>query len=499
MKVVVFTAYTRWTFHYATELEIMQRHLDDNDQVVQLYCDSALLACDVNPEHHANKCQECIGIRKNGLALLSPGVKSIPFLHLTRQDRHELAELRKHFDSIDELRSYRFDNFDVGYAVLSSIITWTRDPQVDLHVHDDLIARFVVSGFSVYRSMQNYLRQNQTDRVYVFNGRIVHARAVLRACQSMGIPCFLHERGHDLKHYGLFENAMPHEIDYIESEIRDKWIRDEENPDRQEIAEKFFVDRSKGIIGSWFSFTDTQLVGRLPTTWDTTKRNIAIFNSSEDEFASIGDEYINPLYASQQEGLERIIKSLATSSDNIHLYLRIHPNLKEVDNSQTRALARLKADRLTVIPADDPVCTYTLMRNADKILTFGSTVGIEAVYWNKPSVLAGPTYYRNLGGTYNPSSHDELISLLHADLPPMDKTAALMYGYYCNSAGIPFKYYEPLDVIEGKFKGEKPRAKPTPLRVMGTIGARIHPLRRIARRMFILRTLWRVTGSFRLS
>ena len=39
MRVLVFTANTDWKPHYETDLEIIQRHLDDGDEVVHLHCD----------------------------------------------------------------------------------------------------------------------------------------------------------------------------------------------------------------------------------------------------------------------------------------------------------------------------------------------------------------------------------------------------------------------------------------------------------------------------
>ena len=103
------------------------------------------------------------------------------------------------------------------------------------------------------------------------------------------------------------------------------------------------------------------------------------------------------------------------------LYLRVHPNLAGVDNRQTQQIAQLDSPLMTVIPADDPTSTYALLRHADTVLSYGSTVGIEAVYWGIPSVLAGASFYRDLGGTYNPATHAELVALLRRRSQPSRK------------------------------------------------------------------------------
>jgi hypothetical protein len=454
VNVVVLSTHPRWITHFGTELEIIQRHLDDNDSVVHLRCDAVQAACDYNPEHSASKCRKCIGVCEEGLAHLSRQVPSLSLLDLTPADEEELARLPTSFATHADLRSFRIDNFDIGWAALSSVISSIRDPKPDLSRHADLIRRFINAALTVYRSVQHYLDRHEVDRMYVFNGRLASCRAVLRACQSRNVPCLVHERGCDLQHYELYRDAMPVDLAYVAAQIAAYWERASSAPKRDEVGSRFFTERARGHVQSWYSFVTSQREGLLPGHWDPEKTNLVIFNSSEDEFAAIGDEWRNPLYPTQRDGLLRMIESLSSWKENFHVYLRMHPNLRAVDNDDTRGVRQLSAPFLTVIPPDSPISTYALIGQADRVLSFGSTVGIEAVYWGTPSILAGPSLYRGLGGTYNPESHDELVALLKTELAPKDKTAALMYGYYYASFGIRYKYYRPTSVTKGVFRDQ---------------------------------------------
>lgn len=451
MKVLVFSWYTLYS-SLRFELEMMQQHLDDGDDVTQLYCDSRIQTCEVNPGHRKALCRSCLRTKDRGLACLSSPIESLPFLNLTRADELEAAACKVSFDSLEELTAFQVEDFDLGWGVLSSIITMTRDPKPDLSAHRKLVKDLTLSALTAYRSIQNHLDQNAFDRVYVFNGRLAVRRAVLRACQSRGVPCYIVEQGHDMHHYALYKNTSRYDRAYVEAEIHRDW--EQADPvERVALAEKYYVDRTKGIPQAWHSFVGGQQDGLLPADWRADRRNMVIFNSSEDEFVSIGQDWRNPLYDTQLQGLQRIVESLRTWQEPFHLYLRVHPNLKGVENEETRALYALQADFLTVIPPDDPVSTYTLIRHAEKVLSFGSTVGIEAVFFGKPSILAGISFYRDLGGTYNPADHEALVSLLKADLEPGDREAALRYGHYMQTFGIRCRYYEPITVVDGTFKG----------------------------------------------
>jgi hypothetical protein len=199
-----------------------------------------------------------------------------------------------------------------------------------------------------------------------------------------------------------------------------------------------------------------QQKGLLPEGWSTSKKNIVLFQSSEDEYASVSEDWKLPFYSTQFEGLQQITRDMAKYAGQFHLYIRVHPNMKEAIPAERERINQLQGGNVSVIPAESPISTYALMHNADKVISFGSTVGIEATYWGKPSILAGKCFYVNLGGTYNPATHQELMELiLTEDLPPKDKEAALKYAYYINSFGIPFVYYKAEGFIEGKFNGRR--------------------------------------------
>ncbi len=455
MNIVIFAAYAINTPHFETELEIAHKHADQGDNVTLLTCGSELEACDPNPNHDAPRCAKCMGRRDAGLKLLPSSIRVEPFYRLSDEDHRELDRLPTQFESHEDLQRLQLGRFDLGFAVLSSLISTLRDPEVDLKAHASLVRRLLRASWTVHRSMCRYLDTHTVDRVYLFNGRFATMRAVVRACEEKAVDYYTHDRAFDLTRYGLLQNTMIHDIDAMNRLIWETWEAAEGDPDREAKASRWYEARDRGEIDE--GFVREQRSGRLPKDWDSDRRNITIFVSSEDEFASVSDEWHNPIYSSQIEGLRAIIASLQADPDNMHLYVRTHPNLAVVDNIQTREIVRLKAPFVTVIPPADPVDTYELMRSSVSVLTFGSTTGIEAVYWGVPSILAGKSYYRDYGVTYNPSTHDELIGLLRTDLQPHPKEPALAYAYFWSTFGTPFEHFTPSGFYGGRFKGVKLR------------------------------------------
>jgi hypothetical protein len=87
-------------------------------------------------------------------------------------------------------------------------------------------------------------------------------------------------------------------------------------------------------------------------------------------------------------------------------------------------------DNITVIPAWSNASTYTVMENCDKVISFGSTMGIESSYWGKPSILLGPSSYFYDDVAYIPKTKEEILDLLKMDLRPKFNIEILKFGAY---------------------------------------------------------------------
>jgi hypothetical protein len=135
----------------------------------------------------------------------------------------------------------------------------------------------------------------------------------------------------------------------------------------------------------------------------------------------------------------------------------MHPNMIGSDETYLKNLFKLEKRHsfFHIIRAESDICSYTMIKNANTVVTFGSTLGIEAVYLGTPSVLAAEMYYDHLGSTYNPSSHKELVKMIIMDLKPKRKLGAYILGYYLMNYGLPYKYYKATELFSGKFKHVK--------------------------------------------
>ncbi len=455
MKVFFFEPYALAIPHFETALELVQFHINRNDQVNLYYCSADLNSCEANYKHSLAVCLQCISRRRLGLDVIEGQgkINKANFVNLSKSEWALIHNWKKRFANLDELKAFRYDNIDIGMAVASSLISYRRNPEPDLNADAYLIDRLFKASLKVYLSFKKLLLDDKPDLVYLFNGRFSNIRPVVRLCELRNIRYKIHERGSNKSKYSLSENHLPHEYHAFYKLVEEFWQENGQNPSFK-TADTFFQDRRAGKEQAWHSFVGLQKQGQLPENWQPAKRNIVIFNSSEDEFAAIGDTSKRKLFNSQLAGI-KIVADLVSSHQEICVHVRMHPNLKGVNNSTVAGLYEIASQNIHVIPPDSSISSYELIDSADLIITFGSTIGIEATYWGKPSVLIGEAFYKDLGSTYNPATIVELENLVLTATKPIDKLGAYKYGFYIANYGIEYNWYNAEGLFKGEFRGER--------------------------------------------
>lgn len=364
---------------------------------------------------------------------------------------HEWAY--KFFGELKDLKEYSYQGALLGVGVASSLISYTGnscyDPKSDLGRTRACLA----SALLVYLRAREVIKDFKPDYVVTFNGRFATARPIIEAAESLGIKVLRHERGHSFSHYEIFSSSI-HNFSYIRKRISDAWNHGDES-NRHDIGHKYFLRRRNGDGIGWYSFTEKQHQGMAPDRI-LNKRRLVYFSSSDDEFAAITDVNDQGPWVDQLSAVKDLI-SIIKSDSNTELIVRVHPHMLKKSTEDLNRWYELAAIGAEVILPQDPTDSYALLDSADIVLSFGSTMGIEATYWSKPSILLGPSAYRGANVAFEPSSKQELGTLLSQDLikklPPRD--GCLPFGYYHLTYGFKFKYYKPHNLSEGLFLGRR--------------------------------------------
>ena len=442
MKRILFFEFISATPHLETTLEIAKRHIDAGDEVHYFFCGHDVpykyllrggygwpLNC--RPELRGAK------LIRNRLFHFYPRVK-MPRVDLI---------IPEQFYSISELIRFKYKNCEVGLAAASSLISVTKDSNPDLYLHRGSIQKMLVSGAMVYEFAREKIKTYQPDLVYIFNGRQCNHRSVMNAAENMETEYLLHERGANKYRYSVRE-FMPHDRIRLQDDMLKLW---RSSGDRK-IAEGFFQARRRGEEQGWTSFASKYTQGLLPKL-NPAKRIVSYFSSSDDEFAAVGDIFRWERWPNQVQALKELVEVCGNAED-IQLVVRLHPHLAKKSRRDYERWTRfqLPKESILILP-EDKIDSYTLIDHSDIVVTGGSTIGIEAVFWKTPSICLGPSFYTELGAVHLPDDSSGLSDLLNSSDLSCDPDKALPFGFYLATFGEEFKYYTPETLFTGKFLG----------------------------------------------
>lgn len=432
MKTLLFSNQGLSPQHLGIELEIIESQIKSKIDLSILYCKSNLESCFFNSSHNLFACSIC---EARSLVFYNqikfPKSKLFPLENkITRFDLNQIQDM-------DDVFNIRYKGYDIGRGIAASYISTRRDYEYQ-NEDFEFIHQMALMCANIIENIEFQIK-NGIKAVILFNGRFAEQNAVIEVCTKLGIDYFTYERSSAKGKYKFFKNMLPHSLANRALEMERHW-KNGNSPKREQIAHDWFTDRQKGGSGLIKKFLAKQKTGALPIGFNSQKTNISIFITSEDEHKTVKEHHFDQ-YNNQNEAIKLIIKEFENTK-GYQFYLRVHPNLRNIDSDQTREIKKLKFSNLHIINAEEKIDSYELIRASDKIISFGSTTGIEATYLGKPSILFGKSYYMSLDCAYYPKNYSELFKLIllpNLKAKPIENT--LPYSYYQSTVGITYTKY----------------------------------------------------------
>lgn len=415
---------------------ILEKVLEDKNEgheVVFSYCHEVLSSCDFNINGNQGFCNLCQYMYKTIKRDYLKGVKVVPI----RKKKGGDLSGKFVFTRLEDLRRIQYRDVNIGMSLLSYYISYTREMEGPMseeqHKYFD---RLLVELKDLVDIVYDLIEKEAPDTIAVYNARLYENRLFYDISMLKGISfeCLEVVGGplwHEDKFYRTqFDNGLPHNIHNYQMQMEKVWDDTSRSLDeKMEIGSSFYYKRRTGQPAADIIFTKNMVENLLPEDYDKTKKNIVIFNSSDDEKAALGGEWEEgKLFKTQYEAIDFVAQHVP---DNAHVYLRIHPNLSKIKYSYHTDLYKLKKHKnLTIIEPTSPISSYALMDIADQVVVFGSAMGVEGCFWGKPVLLLWKALYSELDTCYVPKTQDELITMLHSDLCPKDKVNAIKYGLF---------------------------------------------------------------------
>ena len=433
-----------WKPHVETAMEIALRRHQEGEAVIYCNLRRGLPVCEDRSRWHALFHLPETRIARAGQLLEKEGIGFRRPHYSDAERAHASAEATRLVGacgSIDDVRALAYRGFhDLGWSAISSVVTAAKDSRLEIGRHRALLRDYCQAAIMVFEKTLSLLEETQPTQVLLFNGRFATTRAVLRAAQARGVDWRIHERGGDKSRFWLTDYP-PHDLDRVQERMRSDW-----RPEHEGAAHEFFRSRRARVERGWHSFTTGQDHGRLPAEMREGEW-VSFFTSSEDEMVAIGDALANHRFPTQRSAIATLA-SAAAQVPGLRLCVRVHPHLAHKSARESRSWHEFRLPGVLVLAPDDPTDSYALIERSSVVCSYGSTVGIEATYWGRPSLLFARSYYDRLGVATQAEDRDQVHAFLRAPAT-MPADATLPYGAFFSRLGESYRYY----VADGLHRG----------------------------------------------
>lgn len=456
-KVLIFSA-----FSDISALECAVTEVNSGNEVHVIHCDKQMRVCMHNLYGNQTLCNLCHHSMMN--AWKESGIynkitmKSFSDL-LTSNDEKNASNFKIDFNSVKDLKGMKYKGVEVGFGAFSSYVSMTRNVMPDMTKEFKKFIGFLIKReIEMYDVAERYANQIKVNKIIFHNGRFSNYKPFLALAQNLNVDYLVTEHdyceGKVMKHF--VENNNVHEIEPCIQLMNENWEIGKTREDVENLGKMFYERRRKGKAAGDVVYTKNQQKGLMPDNWDETKENIAIFNSSEDEFCAVSSQFDSyTLFPTQYDALKAIFEHYKNDTTK-HFYVRIHPNLKNVPFKSHLGLYELKYPNVTFIRPESPISSYDLMDGASKVLIFNSTMGVEATYWGKPVIALTYFYYSAFDAVHTPKNVDELWTMIdNKNLECKYNHDVIKYGYWLYRVNYPEFKYAKYDIVDFKFLGKR--------------------------------------------
>ena len=189
--------------------------------------------------------------------------------------------------------------------------------------------------------------------------------------------------------------------------------------------------------------------------------NFVFFSNSDDEAVGFWDSWTEP-FMSQIDLIKNLQKYFEEKKKE-HLYVRIHPNLVNKSIIEQAKWDELKSGHYsTIYGAKSNVSSYNLLRGAKGVISYGSTIGLEAAFHHIPSAILADCWYDELGVADKlsdlPSIHNWIENIDQISREPIlaeRKRNSLYRGLWLELSGATFEYSVLKELTWGSWEAEQ--------------------------------------------
>lgn len=306
----------------------------------------------------------------------------------------EPKKRKKQFKKIGQIISDTDIDSECKKSILSILATHSvrsLEPETTLKIHESNQINHMINSFEETVKRVKIIAQNTFTVFLVLNARMPDQAAIRKVASDLNIQIYHFEHGPQPRESFYFESFTPQNV--FKRQVAFQQRSNDLSTDLAKVVS--FTDR-------WFKtriYESTKTNNKFEKNSDTylskSSCSALICTSSLNEFTLYSNQSTN---INQCEMIRMAVVKLI--QEGYTVTVRIHPNEMKNNWKDLIKLNRyLRGLSVTVIQPWSRISTYLLVEEADLIVTWDSTIGLEASYMQKSVYVMNESFYSIIAKT----------------------------------------------------------------------------------------------------
>jgi len=381
-KIMIFAPYGGWLLHHQVDAIVGTALKMRGCDVNVIHCNSFFAVCPLkNTKKSCNKCNKGFNALFSKFSLSILNISS--FIN-----SNDINQCKKWSDNLKPEQFYNanFEENELGKWVYAGVCSYNISRKLDIldSKTSFIYKALLYNGALIKRFFDKYIQKFYPDYVICFHGKLSYYRIILELSRKLNINVMVHERGmiddsfqfRINGHGGMSSGSV---------EAFENWRNIPLNKDQCKSVKDLLIRRENGkdiSIEPFYTLDSNNVDIRRQLRIPTNSKIIAAFPASEWELGMFNND-INMPFKSSVEGIQQIIDSFDQKST--YLVFRHHPNLIGRNHTDYDFLYdlfkhnRYIPENVRVIMPKERLTSYDLIWHSQGAISFGSTIGFEAL------------------------------------------------------------------------------------------------------------------------
>ena len=299
--------------------------------------------------------------------------------------------------------------------------------------------------------LQEVLANRTSDTVVIIpNGKWALTASAIEFTRSKGFTTFISESGSKINRIQLFQHSV-HSLKEWEENIRFDWENAIPIEEKRRIA-LTFINKNREPKQNPYTYL-MQPGLEIPRKFDNEKR-IVFFTTSDAESSPFEDEKESNVFLNQYEAAETLFGLAQFKGwDKV---IRCHPHLhraKLIRNPEHEKWERLAIKlKCEIVPSLSRIDSYALVKSANLVAGFSSTILLESIFMGIPTAICGPTFLSSLltGNCFENKQSLEDLDLSFLEKLANERDRVLPFFYHQSIRGFDNRFLRGLQPINRK-------------------------------------------------